>query len=137
MAESNNKEILYILVGVGITLLAVATILSFLTYRKVDRDRQSYSMQQPMQELSIGQMPSQIPTSPVVYDDRIYRILADNEQKIHEHLEDVNSNVNSLNNSLKLQYKISSLNTQPRAGSVTTIRTTNEDKTRQKEFGMI
>lgn len=140
--SDNDNRIVYILVGVGITLLAVVTILSFLTYRKVDRDRQSYNVQQPMQELSN-------PTSPVVYDERIYRMLEDRDNKIHEHIEDVNSNINSLNNNLKsLNYRIPSMgigmnsmnimnNNVSKAGSVTSVKTPIEDKIRQKEFGMI
>lgn len=146
MSDNDNRTV-YILVGVGITLLAVVTILSFLTYRKVDRDRQSYNVQQPMQELSN-------PTSPVVYDERIYneriyKMLEDRDNKIHEHIEDVNSNINSLNNNLKsLNYRIPSMgigmnsmnimnNNVSKAGSVTSVKTPIEDKIRQKEFGMI
>lgn len=142
MAESNNKEIFYVLLGVGITLLAVVAVYSFLTNRKVERMswQAERGIQQPMQGLSAPVVSSQ----PVVYDEKIYRILADNEQNIHNHIEDLNSNINSLNNNLNsnlksLNYKIPSLginNNIPRAGSVNTVRTTVEDKVRQKDFGM-
>lgn len=148
MAESNNKELIYVLVGVGISLLVVVTVLSFLTNRKVERmswkDENVMQQTNAIQGLGTANAISQIPVSnqPVIYDERVYKMLVDNEQKIHEHLEDVNTNINNLNNNLKslnyMQYKMSSLNANvPRAGSVNTIHTTNEDKIRQKDFGMI
>lgn len=151
MTESNNnKEWVYVLVGVGITLLAVVAVFSFLTNRKVEKmswQAESGTQQQtnPIQGLGLGF--GSVPVSnqlqiaqPVVYDERIYKMLVDNEQKIHEHLEDVNSNINNLNSNLKSinygQYKIPFAGIAPRAGSVTSIRTGVEDKIRQKDFGM-
>lgn len=142
MAESNNKEWIYVLVGVGITLLAVVTVLTWLTNRKVERMSWEAENQQPSTLQGLGNMStvssvtpvlSQTQTQPVIYDERIYRMLEDRDNKIHDHLEDVNSNINGLKS---LNYRIPSLNTQPRAGGATSIRTGAEDKTRQRDFGM-
>ena len=151
MSDNDNK-IVYILVGVGITLLAVIAIFSFLTNRKVER--MSWKAENVVQQgLGVLGTVSQTPVlnQTPAYDERIYNMLSekmDNNQKmIHDHLEDVNSNVNNLNNSLKStnygqnysQYKTPSLGVNvnmPKAGSVTSIKTSGEDKIRQKEFGM-
>jgi hypothetical protein len=160
MPDNDNKTV-YILVGVGITLLAVIAIFSFMTNRKVEKmSWEAERVQQqnsPVQTLGAVSTVSSVPiassigqTQPVIYDEKIYRMLSekiDNGQKtVHEHLEDVNSNVTNLNNNLKaMNYKIPSLglnnmdiaNKPTRAGSINTIRTTNEDKGRQKDFGMV
>lgn len=143
MPDKDNKEFVYVLIGVGITLLAIVTILSFLTYRKVEHQSwqnigtaKEVSPIQKLDNVSQNQYP-QYPQSPI-YDERIYRMLEDNQNKLHDRIEDVNSNINSL----KLQYRIPSLGMNivgkpARAGSVISVKTPVEDKTRQKEFGMI
>lgn len=147
MGDNNNKDIFFVLVGVGITLLAVVSILSFLTYRRVEH--QSWKTQNMTQQLGpnintlspLTLNPAEIPVrNQPVYDERLYQLL-ENQQVQIEH---INSNINSLK-SLNYAPGISNINkfshinklSQSRAGSVTSIKTTEDDKIRQKDFGMI
>lgn len=145
MSDNDNKTV-YILVGVGITLLAVIAIFSFLTNRKVERmswqtintthQLNPLSYNTPLNTLDNNIQTTDVPISkyiPPVFDEKIYRLLEIQQRQ----LEDVNANVNSLKS---LNYRIPSFgvnNNMSKAGSVTSIRTGAEDKTRQKEFGMI
>lgn len=149
MAESNNKEVFYVLLGVGITLLAVVTILSFLTYRKVEyqswqNGKTGTIKDSTIKEEGLGRIQIQSP----IYDERnerIYEMLENNQNRLQNHLETINSNVNSLKYQSPnyMPYKMSNQihmekeNKRSVAGSVTTPKTVDEDRTRQHEFGMI
>lgn len=152
MGDNKDYKDLIILgiVAIGISVAWFA----YLVYRE-GRDREVREKErcvQPLNQLSNNQLSNLNTLSPLtqteipirnqpVYDERLYQLLENQQSQ----LEDINSNINNLK-SLNLnygqygQYKISSLNNVnklSKAGSITSIRTSSEDKTRQKEFGMI
>lgn len=138
-----------------LVILAIAAIgisIAWFAYLVYIRDRQVREKTQSLSQ-NLNQLSPNIPLNtkteiPVrnqpVYDERLYQLL-DNQQYQLEH---INSNINNLRSLNYTPYKMpnqrdvanmANMNklSTPRAGSVTSIRTTTEDKTRQQEFGMI
>lgn len=126
-----------------LVILAIVTIgisIAWFAYLTYIRDKETREKIQPLNMLSGQQNIPEISYDRPVYDERLYKLL-ENQQSQLEH---INSNINSLKPLNYTQYKSPSLGSlgvnklsQSRAGSVTSIKTTEEDKTRQKDFGMI
>lgn len=149
MGEHENtgeKVLLYVFVGIGIAALA------YLFFK--DQFRRDNTVQSSAQSVGLGSLGS---LSGIRGFERTSSQLALSNPRIDE-LEkqtiDLEMQTNALKERLKLyDYKLNqygnqsidvesiprtyNLSGQPaRAGSVTTIRTTSEDKVRQKDFGM-
>lgn len=128
-------------------IVAIGISIAWFAYLVYIRDREIREKIQPVNQLSnlntlspnIPLIQTDIPTHPV-YDERLYQLL-ENQQ---DQLKNINSNIDSLKSLNATQYRtpyqkdiVNIANKSARAGSVTSIKTTTEDKTRQKEFGMI
>jgi len=142
MGENKDYKDLIILgiVAIGISIAWFAYLV-YIRDREVREKIQPLSTNQNLNTLSpsIGTPSIDIPTHPV-YDERLYQLLESQQYQ----LENINSNINSLRSLNYVQYKMpgqrdvmNMANKPTRAGSTTTIRTTEEDKTRQRGFGMI
>lgn len=130
----------------GLIVLAIAAIgisIAWFAYLVYIRDREVREKIQPLSQnlspLTLTQTEIPVRNQPV-YDERLYQLL-ENQQYQLEH---INSNINNLRSLNYTPYKMPNqrdvanmANKPTRAGSVTTLRTGNEDKTRQKDFGMI
>lgn len=144
MGENKDYKDLIILgiVAIGISVAWFA----YLVYIR-DRERDKEKNIQPLSQ-NLNQLSPNIPLNtqteiPVrnqpVYDERLYQLL-ENQQFQLEH---INSNINSLKSLNYTPYKMPNqrdvmnmANKSTRAGSVTTIRTSGDDKVRQQGFGM-
>lgn len=134
----------------GLIVLAIAAIgisIAWLAYLVYIRDREVRDKIQPLSQ-NLNQLSPNVPLNTQteiparnqpVYDERLYQLL-ENQQYQLEH---INSNINNLRSLNYIPYKMPNqrdvanmANKPTRAGSITTLRTSGEDKIRQKDYGM-
>ena len=135
-SHSGEKVLLYVFVGIGLAALA------YLFFK--DQFRRD-NMVQPLslQQLSgSGRTTSQLALSnPRIDELEMQTNLLQDKLKLYDYRLSQLTTVNNQNNLNDLQpiprtYSLSGKEQPARAGSVMTVRTTGEDKVRQKDFGM-
>lgn len=133
-SHSGEKVLLYVFVGIGLAALAYLFFKD--QFRK--QDIQPLSLQQLG---GSGRTTSQLAlTNPRIDELEMQTTLLQDKLKLYDYrLSQLTANnQNSLNDlqPIPRTYNLSGSGQPARAGSVMTVRTTGEDKTRQRDFGM-
>lgn len=146
MGENKDYKDLIILgiVAIGISVAWFAYLVYIKDrdrYREIDKEKCAQSLSQLNTLGPLALSPTEIPVrNQPVYDERLYQLLENQQYQ----LEYINSNINNLRSLNYTPYKMPNqrdvmnmANKPTRAGSITTLRTSGEDKIRQKDYGMI